>query len=87
MRLVLVYNNETFKEQIESISKKYNISLDIYKYTSSKALKIKNYYGAKILPFCVIKNKDIEIPFYSDNNDCTIEHIDEVINRYATRNI
>lgn len=87
MRLILVYNNEIFKEQIECVSKKYNISLDTYKYTSSKALKIKNYYGAKILPFCVIKDKNIEIPFYSDNNDCTIEHIDEVLNRYAERAI
>ena len=87
MRLILIYDNESFKKQIESISKKYNVKLDDYKYTSSKALKIKNYYGTRILPFCVFKNKEVEIPFYSDNNDCTIEHIDEILNRYAKGNI
>ena len=87
MRLILIYDNESFKKQIESISKKYNVKLDDYKYISSKALKIKNYYGTRILPFCVFKNKEVEIPFYSDNNDCTIEHIDEILNRYAKGNI
>ncbi len=87
MKLILIYDNNTFKEQVEGISKKYNVSLDNYKHTSTKALKIKNYYGAKVLPFCVFKNKEVEIPFYSDNNDCTIEHIDEILNRYAKGNI
>lgn len=87
MKLTLVYNQEDFKNQVESIAKQYNIEVDAFKDKSAKALKIKGYYGAKILPFCVIKDKDIEIPFYSDNNDCTIEHIDEVLNRYAERAI
>ena len=87
MRLILLYDNKIFKEQVEVISKKYNVSLDDYKHTSAKALKIKNYYGARVLPFCVFKNKEVEIPFYSDNNDCTIEHIDEILNRYAKGNL
>ena len=87
MQLILIYDSEDFKKQIEGIAKKYNITYDLFKDKSSKAIKIKGYYGARVLPFCVFKNKEIEIPFYSDNNDCTIEHIDEVINRYAKRNI
>lgn len=87
MNLILIYNQTDFKNQVESIAKLYNIEVDTFKDKSAKALKIKGYYGAKILPFCVIKDKDIEIPFYSDNNDCTIEHIDEVLNRYAERAI
>ncbi len=87
MNLILIYNQTDFKNQVESIAKLYNIEVDAFKDKSTKALKIKGYYGAKILPFCVIKDKDIEIPFYSDNNDCAIEHIDEVLNRYAERAI
>lgn len=87
MQLILIYDSEDFKKQIEDIAKKYNIAYDLFKDKSAKAIKIKGYYGARVLPFCVIKDKEIEIPFYSDNNDCTIEHIDEVINRYAKRNI
>lgn len=87
MNLILIYNQTDFKNQVESIAKLYNIEVDAFKDKSAKALKIKRYYGTKILPFCVIKDKDIEIPFYSDNNDCTIEHINEVLNRYAERAI
>lgn len=87
MQLILIYDSEDFKKQIENIAKKYNITCDLFKDKSTKAIKIKGHYGTRVLPFCVFKNKEIEIPFYSDNNDCTIEHIDEVINRYAKRNI
>lgn len=87
MQLILIYDSEDFKKQIEDIAKKYNIACDLFKDKSTKAIKIKGHYGTRVLPFCVFKNKEIEIPFYSDNNDCTIEHIDEVINRYAKRNI
>ena len=85
MKVTLVYNDESFKKQVEDVAKKHNIECDTFKDKSSKATKIKSYYGAKILPFCVIKCNQIEIPFYSDNNDCTIEHIDEILNRYAER--
>lgn len=87
MQLILIYDSEDFKKQIEDIAKKYNIACDLFKDKSTKAIKIKGHYGTRVLPFCIFKNKEIEIPFYSDNNDCTIEHIDEVINRYAKRNI
>lgn len=87
MKLTLVYNQEDFKNQVESIAKQYNIEIDTFKDKSVKALKIKGYYGTKLLPFCVIKDNNIEIPFYSDNDDCTIEHINEVVNRYAKRTI
>ena len=87
MQLILIYDSEDFKKQIEGIAKKYNIACDLFKDKSTKAIKIKGYYGTRVVPFCVFKNKEIEIPFYSDNNDCTIEHIDEVINRYAKRSI
>ena len=87
MQLILIYDSEDFKKQVEDIAKKCNITCDLFKDKSAKAIKIKGHYGTRVLPFCVFKNKEIEIPFYSDNNDCTIEHIDEVINRYAKRNI
>lgn len=63
MQLILIYNSEDFKKQIEGIAKKYNIACDLFKDKSAKAIKIKGYYGAKVLPFCVIKDKEIEIPF------------------------
>ena len=87
MKLTLIYNQKDFLEQVKSVVKKYTIECDSFKDKSAKAIKIKGYYGTKLSPFCVIKDEQMEIPFYSDNNDCTIEHIDEVINLYAKTTI
>ena len=82
--ITLIYNDTQFKDQIKELAKKYNISIDAFKDKTPKAFKVKGRYGTKLVPFCVYKDSNIEIPFYSEVNDCTIEHIEEILNRYAT---
>ena len=82
--ITLIYNDTQFKDQIKELAKKYNISINAFKVKTPKAFKVKGYYGTKLVPFCVYKDGNIEIPFYSEVNDCTIEHIEEILNRYAT---
>jgi len=83
MKITLIYSDNNFKEQVEKLAKQYNLSIDSFKDKSPKAYKIKAHYGTKLSPFCVIMQNELEVPFYSDNNDCTIENIKEIINRYA----
>lgn len=83
MRLILVYNTKELEESIKNLCIKYNTHLDSYKDKTSKAFKIKGYYGTKLVPFAVFLNAEIEVLFYSDNNDFSYEHIEEILNRYA----
>ena len=83
MRLILIYDTKELEESIKNLCIKYNTHLDSYKDRTSKAFKIKGYYGTKLVPFAVFLNTEIEIHFYSDNNDFSYEHIEEILNRYA----
>lgn len=83
MRLILIYDTKELEESIKKLCIKYNIYLDSYKDRTPKAFKIKGYYGTKLAPFAVFFNDKMEIPFYSDNNDFSYEHIEEILNRYA----
>lgn len=83
MRLILIYDTKDLEESIKDLCKKYNTHLDSFKDKTAKAFKIKGHYGTKLVPFAVFLNNKIEIPFYSDNNDFSYEHIEEILNRYA----
>ena len=83
MKLVLIYDTKELEESIKNLCIKYNTHLDSYKDKTPKAFKIKGYYGTKLVPFAVFLNTEIEIPFYSDNNGFSYEHIEEILNRYA----
>ena len=83
MRLILIYDTKELEESIKNLCIKYNTHLDSYKDKTPKAFKIKGYYGTKLVPFAVFLNNKIEIPFYSDNNGFSYEHIKEILNRYA----
>lgn len=82
MRLILIYNTKEQKESIELLCKKYSVYIDSFKDKTPKAYKIKAHYGTKLSPFAVIMVDKAEIPFYSDNNDFSYEHIEEILNRY-----
>ena len=83
MHLILVYNNAETKESIETLCKEYGVAIDSFKDKTPKAFKIKGYYGTKLAPFAVFKKDQMEIPFYSDNNDFSVEHIKEILNRHV----
>lgn len=83
MRLILIYDTKELEESIKNLCIKYNTHLDSYKDRTPKAFKIKGYYGTKLVPFAVFLDAKIEIPFYSDNNDFSYKHIEEILNRYA----
>ena len=48
MRLILIYDTKELEESIKNLCIKYNTHLDSYKDKTSKAFKIKGYYGTKI---------------------------------------
>lgn len=49
----------------------------------SAAYKFKGAYSAKKCPFVVYKDRKHTVPFYSEDNSCTIDNIVEILERYS----
>ena len=85
MHLIVVYDDSEFLKAVQEVAKEYNIHVDAFKDKTPKAFKIKGHYGTTLTPFAVVTIKELEIPFYSEVKDCTVEHIKEILNRFYER--
>lgn len=90
MVLELAYNDECqkFKEQLDHLVQDYP-ELFYHAYSEShykekkKAYKLKGGFSARMTPFVLFKDNEHTIPFYSESNDCQLDKIKEILNRYC----
>ena len=89
MTLELAFNNNCldFKNKLDIIVKEfplitYNAYNESYYKDKNKAYKLKGGFSARLAPFAVFKDNNHEIPFYSESNECTLDNISEILNRY-----
>lgn len=90
MILELAFNNNCLdlKKQIDNLVQSF-INLEYKAYNEShykekkKAYKLKGGYSARLTPFALYKDDIHVIPFYSESNDCNLDNIKEILNRYC----
>lgn len=88
--LEITFNSvcEDFRSKIANLVTNYP-NLTFYAYNEShykekkKAYKLKGGYSARETPFALFKDNVHTIPFYSESNDCTLDNIKEILNRYC----
>ena len=89
MTLELAYNNDIldFKKQLENLATIYSVTIKAYNEShyleKKKAYRLKGGYSARLTPFALFKDNNHEIPFYSESNECTLDNISEILNRYC----
>lgn len=88
MTIELAYNNSIldFKKQLEDLATNYSVTIKAYNeshYLEKKAYRLKGGYSARLIPFVLFKDNNHEIPFYSESNECTLDNISEILNRYC----
>ena len=89
MTLELAYNNDIldFKKQLEDLATIYSVTIRTYNEShyleKKKAYRLKGSYSARLVPFVISKDNNHEIPFYSESNECTLDNISEILNRYC----
>ena len=89
MTLELAYNNDIldFKKQLEDLATIYSVTIKAYNEShyleKKKAYRLKGGYSARLVPFALFKDDNHEIPFYSESNECTLDNISEILNRYC----
>ena len=89
MTLELAYNNDIldFKNQLEALAAIYSVTIKAYIEShyleQMKAYRLKGSYSARLVPFVIFKDNNHEIPFYSESNECTLDNISEILNRYC----
>lgn len=88
--LEITFNNDCldFRSEIANLVTNYP-NLIFHTYNEShykekkKAYKLKGGYSARLTPFALFKDNTHTIPFYSESNDCTLDNIKEILNRYC----
>ena len=88
--LEITFNNNCldFRSKIASLVTDHS-NLIFHAYNEShykekkKAYKLKGGYSARLTPFALYKDDIHTIPFYSESNDCTVDNIKEILNRYC----
>lgn len=89
MTIELAYNNDIldFKKQLENLATNYSVTIKAYNEShyleKKKAYRLKGGYSARLIPFVLFKDDNHEIPFYSESNECTLDNISEILNRYC----
>lgn len=89
MTIELAYNNDIldFKKQLEDLASNYSVTVKAYNEShyleKKKAYRLKGCYSARLVPFVLFKDNNHEIPFYSESNECTLDNISEILNRYC----
>jgi hypothetical protein len=90
MTLELAFNEDCldFKKQLDSLTKQFpTISYSSYDENhysdKKKAYKLKGGYSARMTPFALFKDDTHVIPFYSESDDCNLDNIKEILNRYC----
>ena len=89
MILKLVYDekSKSFYEKVKELLDKYVI-IELQAYnednyaTKKEAFKLKACYGTRLLPFMVLskENNSVIEAFYSDNNSCRLDYLEDVLN-------
>lgn len=88
--LEITFNDdcEDFKSKIANLVTNYpNLIFHAYNEwhykEKKKAYKLKGGYSARMAPFALFKDNTHTIPFYSESDDCTVDNIKEILNRYC----
>lgn len=90
MILEIAFNDNCldFKKQVDALVEEFPV-LEYGAYNEShykekkKAYKLKGGYSARETPFALYRDNTHTIPFYSESNDCTLDNIKEILNRYC----